>query len=244
VAMPAAVACKLRVEGRRARIHRTGAKELYDKLGFDGTVRRSSFKLAGCSKVYASRTEMLRELNTCGVPSTDKLQKERLNKLKQRKRQALLPAAAGAGGEGKPVASVIERLQEWEEKRKAKVLQRLQRQRELEEAELEAARAAPLFARTKSKIGKDDDCEQAFAAPMLPTRKGTLTSDETQSLLQRMDADAQKRAEKQREFDSRIWEGMSKLLSYTGDRLHKAPSRARLEKRQSRPSSAARARCT
>ena len=62
--MPAAVACKLRVEGRRARIHRTGAKELYDKLGFDGTVRRSSFKLAGCSKVYASRTEMLRELNT------------------------------------------------------------------------------------------------------------------------------------------------------------------------------------
>jgi hypothetical protein len=49
------------------------------------------------------------------------------------------------------------------------------------QAELEAARAAPLFARTKSKIGKDDDCEQAFAAPMLPTRKGTLTSDETQA---------------------------------------------------------------
>ncbi len=57
-----------------------------------------------------------------------------------------------------------------------------------------------------------------------------------------MDADAQKRAEKQRDFDTRIWEGMSKLFSYTGDHLHKAPSRARLVKRQSRPSSAARAR--
>ena len=34
-----------------------------------------------------------------------------------------------------------------------------------------------------------------------------------QSLLQCMDADAQKRAEKQREFDSRIWEGMSKYRS-------------------------------
>ena len=67
-----------------------------------------------------------------------------------------------------------------------------------------------------------------------------------QSLLQRMDADATKRADKQREFDNRIWEGMSKLLSHTsntGDHLHRAPSRARLEKRRSRPNSAVRTRC-
>ena len=238
VAMPAAVACKLRVEGRRARIHRTGAKELYDKLGVDGTVRRSCLKLAGCSKVYSTRTEMLRELNTCGVPSADKLRQDRLNKFRQRKRQALPPPAVGADGEVKPLASVMERLQEWEEKRKLKLLQRLQHQRELEEAELQAARALPSFA--KAKGGKASDAiETAYAAP---ARKGTLTNDETQSLLQRMDADAHKRAEKLREFDTRIWEGMSKLLSHTGDHLNGAPSLARLQKRRSRPNSAARAR--
>ena len=238
VAMPAAVACKLRVEGRRARIHRTGAKELYDKLGVDGTVRRSCLKLAGCSKVYSTRTEMLRELNTCGVPSADKLRQDRLNKFRQRKRQALQPPAVGADGEVKPLASVMERLQEWEAKRKFKLHQRLQRQRELEDAELQAARALPSFA--KAKGGKASDAiETAHAAP---ARKSTLTNYETQSLLQRMDADAQKRAEKLREFDTRIWEGMSKLLSHTGDHLNGAPSLARLQKRRSRPNSAARAR--
>ena len=49
------------------------------------------------------------------------------------------------------------------------------------QVELEAARTAPLFAKAKGKSGKSSDCEQAFAAPMLPTRKGTLTSDETQA---------------------------------------------------------------
>ncbi len=50
------------------------------------------------------------------------------------------------------------------------------------QAELEAARAAPLLAKAKGKGGKGNDSEQTFAPPMGGgTRKGTLTSDETQA---------------------------------------------------------------
>jgi hypothetical protein len=33
----------------------------------DGTFGQTKLKLAGCSKIYASRTEMLKELNTTGA---------------------------------------------------------------------------------------------------------------------------------------------------------------------------------
>jgi len=230
VAMPAATACKLRVQGRRARIHRTGAKEMYDKLGVDGTVRRTALKLAGCSKIFNSRTEMLRELNTTGIPSNDALRRKRLKGLRRKIRPSPCEEDNGEGGctvkAVGPVPSVVERLQEWDEKRKRKVLVRLERQRQMEEAQLDAARSVCLFA----PRGDASDRSQ---------RKVALTSDETEALLQRMTAHSNKRVERNREFDARISEGMRKLEHYSAAHRHGADMSSVLKRR---PSSAARIR--
>jgi hypothetical protein len=202
VPMPAAVACKLIVEGRRARIHRTGTKELYDKLGFDGTVRRATLKLAGCSKVYSSRTEMLKELNTTGIPSNDALQRKRLEKLRRRNRPLSLPGDQGGEGGQEPAdLPFMERQLQWEEKRRLKVAERLARKREKEEAEVEAARAL---------LAPREAAERAFDG------KTALSSRQTEALLERMQADSQKRADRIRDFDARIAEGMRKLQDRAG----------------------------
>ena len=41
-------------------------------------------QLAGCAKVYPSRTEMLRELNTTGIPTHDALRRQKLQSLKRK----------------------------------------------------------------------------------------------------------------------------------------------------------------
>ena len=54
------------MQGRRCKIHKPSLKELYDKLGMQGTERRGTFKVTGSKLVFETRAEMLHALNTTG----------------------------------------------------------------------------------------------------------------------------------------------------------------------------------
>jgi hypothetical protein len=196
VEMPAAVASKLTVLGRKARVHRIGAKQLYDKLGFEGTVKRSTLKLAGCPKVYSSRTEMLRELNTTGLPTYESARRDRLKRLKtQRHRRpwSAAPADASERGEGMGAAErsegvavavdLLDRFKAWEAKRKAKV-EALKAQKEANE---EARMQEGLKSESQAVGGG------GLRLRSVLDRRSPLTSRETDALLTRMQVREQQR---------------------------------------------------
>ena len=119
------------------------ALQLINKLGMDGTERKSTLRLAGSSKVWSSRWEMLKEINTM-APIIPLYQRQK------RKVKRTAPRDDGASanaerGDAKPAAapSVADRMREWEEAKRAKVEERLRRQRELEAAALAALRFKP-----------------------------------------------------------------------------------------------------
>ena len=198
---------------------------------------------------------MLRELNTVGIPSADMLRRKRINGLRRKRVEHKGEGDGSEAGEGES-KSVVDRLREWEEKRKLKVLQRLQRQREAEDEELQLARASSFGGKSVgSRLlrlgsaaggsggggaeGELDQAGEAAEGGLRQRRKTQLSSGETEALLQRMNADAQKRAERNREHDDRIREGMQKLLQYTNQHVAGMPPRPRVDKRKPRPGSAA-----
>jgi len=232
VSMPAALACKLTVTGRKIRIHRTGQKELYDTLGFEGTVKRSALKLAGCAKVYPSRTEMLRELNTTGIPTHDALRRQKLQSLK-RKTLARLREGKGDGPD------VLERMREWQEKKKSKILEQLRRVRAEEEAEIDASRRRPRSSalRVESSVHSASEAVKDGAVTWASKTAKSLTSLETDSLLSRMQADTCKRVARIRDHNQRILEGMRKLHKHLGVGIADGGKKHRktVGRRQSRP---------
>uniref|UniRef100_A0A7S0EH49 Tubulin--tyrosine ligase-like protein 9 n=1 Tax=Hanusia phi TaxID=3032 RepID=A0A7S0EH49_9CRYP len=133
ITMPKTSASKLCVEGTRVKIRRPGMKEFISKLGMDGTQRKSSIKISGSSKVYESRTQMLRDLNT----STPQLPP----------RFRFTEPSKSKSSSVKEISSLIERLNKWEEERKAKLLEKKIK----EEREPEAEQAAP-----KARLSRDN----------------------------------------------------------------------------------------
>ena len=64
-------------------------REIQREMGFVGEIYAHTnvpahTQLAGCAKVYPSRTEMLRELNTTGIPTHDALRRQKLQSLKRK----------------------------------------------------------------------------------------------------------------------------------------------------------------
>lgn len=216
VEMPAAVASKLTVVGRKIRVHRTGERELFDKLGFEGTAKRSSLKLAGCPKVYSSRTEMLRELNTIGLPTYESMRRQRIKSLRRRRpwSAATSNADGGEGGDGVcgkvaaagVVPDFVERFKEWEAKRRAKV-----EAKQLERLESEGQGVVSVGCAGPEQL------TATHRAPGAVVRsKTSLSTLETEALLARMQADSQRRVQRLRDFDERIAQGTQKLLRYLG----------------------------
>ena len=73
--------------GNRPTSHR---REIQRELGLVGEIHARTnmscahTQLAGCAKVYPSRTEMLQELNTTGIPTHDALRRQKLQSLKRK----------------------------------------------------------------------------------------------------------------------------------------------------------------
>mmetsp|Transcript_47352 Transcript_47352/g.148079 ORF Transcript_47352/g.148079 Transcript_47352/m.148079 type:complete len:749 (+) Transcript_47352:297-2543(+) len=141
IAMPRTIASKLYVEGTRVKIRRPGMKELFSKLGMDGTQRKSSIKITGSKKVYESRTEMLRDLNTA-IPQLPP--RFRFTEPGRQKTSSV-----------KDVSNLIERLNKWNEERKAKLMDKKLK----EEGEPDMLGAAP-----RTRLNRND--MQSFLSRM------------------------------------------------------------------------------
>ncbi|EKX47494.1 hypothetical protein GUITHDRAFT_152129 [Guillardia theta CCMP2712] len=139
--MPRTIASKLYVEGTRVKIRRPGMKELFSKLGMDGTQRKSSIKITGSKKVYESRTEMLRDLNTA-IPQLPP--RFRFTEPGRQKTSSV-----------KDVSNLIERLNKWNEERKAKLMDKKLK----EEGEPDMLGAAP-----RTRLNRND--MQSFLSRM------------------------------------------------------------------------------
>ncbi|KAJ1484556.1 tubulin-tyrosine ligase family-domain-containing protein, partial [Baffinella frigidus] len=103
VSMPVSLMGKLKVQGRSARIHRPGQKELYISLGLDGTRRKTAIKVVGFKKVFESRTEMLKEMNLM-PPAPPPFSRPSAMRLVKR------ATSEGRGGE---MPQVVDRMREW-----------------------------------------------------------------------------------------------------------------------------------
>ena len=153
------------------------------KLGMDGTQRKSSIKITGSKKVYESRTEMLRDLNTAipQLPPRFRFTEPGRQKTSSVKDVSNLIEVTPS----LPVGATdiaCKRLNKWNEERKAKLMDK--------------------------KLKEESEPEMLGAAP-----RTRLNRNDMQSFLSRMDRHATRRVDKLKDFDARVIEGLRKLSS-------------------------------